>query len=154
MRHAVRLTRRQDGGFRLEGVAAAPIEGLPVGGGFAVAGETAWRLAWSAAECGWILIEEQGGREAGRTTCSAPGRTLAPSSLLLADGRLFRIAFTGASEPRFELSRWDVSGAYASGRASAGAWTIERTCAGESLATGPELWILACAEIGRLDGWW
>lgn len=154
MRHAVRLTRRQDGGFRLEGVATATIEVLPRGDGFAVAGETAWRLAWSAAENGWILIEERGGREAGRTTRSASGRSLAPSSLLLADGRLFRLGWEGASEPRVELGRWDVAGAYASGRAESGGWTIERTCAGESLEAGPELWILACAEIGRLDGWW
>lgn len=154
MRHAVRLTRRQDGGFRLEGVAAATIEGSPRDDGFAVAGGTAWRLAWSAAENGWILIEEVGGREAGRTTRSAAGRTLGSSSLLLADGRLFRLAWTGATEPRVELGRWDVEGPYARGRAESAGWTIERTCAGESLEAGPELWILACAEIGRLDGWW
>jgi hypothetical protein len=154
MRHAVRLTRRQDGGFRLEGVAHAAIEGLPRDEGFAVAGDAAWRLAWSAAENGWILSDETSGREAGRTTRSAAGRTLAPSSLLLADGRLFRLAWTGASEPRVELGRWDVDGPYASGRPESGGWTIERTCAGESLEAGSELWILACAEIGRLDGWW
>jgi hypothetical protein len=154
MRHAVRLTRRQDGGFRLEGVAAAAIEGVPRDGGFAVAGETGWSLGWSAAERGWILIETTGGREAGRTTASDTGRTLAPSSVLLADGRLFRLGLAGASDPRVELSRWEVPGAYAVGRPESGSWTLEKTIAGESLPAGPELWILACAEIGRLDGWW
>jgi hypothetical protein len=154
MRHAVRLTRRQDGGFRLEGAAAAPIEVVPRGEGFAVEGQSAWRLAWNAAERGWILIGGSGGPEAGRTTSSAADRSLAPSSVLLADGRLFRLAWVGASDPRVEISGWDVPGAYATGSARSGGWTLERTTAGESLAVGPELWILACAEIGRLDGWW
>ena len=154
MRPAVRLTKRDDGGFRLEGVAAAAIEGLPRDDGFVVGNGPMWHLSWNAAERGWLLVDRDGSAEAGRTTSSSADRTIASSSVLLADGRLFRLAFSGASSPRVTLGRFDVSGAYAEGGASAGGWTIERTPAGELLPAGPEIWILACAEIGRLDGWW
>ena len=154
MRPALRLTKRHDGGFRLEGAAAAAIEGVPHDGGFVVGDEPGWRLSWNAAERGWVLIDRDAAAESGRTTASVSDRTLGPSSVLLADGRLFRLAFTGASSPRVELGRFDLPGAYAQGNASSGGWTIERTPAGESLPAGAGLWILVCAEIGRLDGWW
>jgi hypothetical protein len=75
-------------------------------------------------------------------------------SVLLADGRLFRLAMVGASDPRVEIGRWDVPGAYLVACATSGAWDFERTASGEALDAGPELWILACAEIGRLDRWY
>jgi len=157
MRPAVRLTKRPDGGFRIEGVAATPIDGVPDGDGFSLVGEGGpWRLAWSVAERGWILNTREGDRaiEAGRTTAFGHEPVLAPVSVLLADGRLFRLAMIGASDPRVELGRWDVPGAYLVAHATAGAWELERTASGEALEAGPELWILACAEIGRLDGWY
>jgi hypothetical protein len=157
MHPAVRLTKRPDGGFRIEGVAETPIDGVPDGDGFALAvGGSTWRLAWSAAERGWILSRLDGDRtsEVGRTTAFGLEPLLAPISVLLADGRLFRLAMVGASDPRVELGRWDVPGAYLVGRAEAGAWDLERTASGRALEAGPELWILACAELGRLDGWY
>jgi len=156
MRPAVRLTRRPDGGFRIDGVASAPIDGVPDDDGFVVTGGGAWSLAWSRRERGWILNPSEGGqaREAGRTTAMGDEPVLAPVSVLLADGRLFRLAMIGASDPRVELGRWDVPGAYLVGRPAAGAWEFERTASGSALNAPPELWILACVEIGRLDGWY
>jgi len=155
MRPAVRLTRRPGDGFRIEGLAAVPIDGVPDDTGFVLAGSGPWRLTWSATERGWLLNDLAGGSavEVGRTTSIGLEPVLAPASVLLADGRLFRLAMIGASDPRVELGRWDVPGAYLVGRPTSGAWEFERTAAGEALFAPPELWILACVEIGRLDGW-
>jgi hypothetical protein len=156
MRPAVRLTRRPDGGFRMEGVASTPIDGVPDAAGFVVTGAGSWRLTWSDAERGWLLtsIDTDPAVEVGRTTSFGLEPVLSPSSVLLADGRLFRLAAIGASDLRIELGRWDVPGAYVVGRAAAGRWELERTVAGTALTAPPELWILACVEIGRLDGWY
>ncbi|HZN56136.1 MAG TPA: hypothetical protein VFB67_12530 [Candidatus Polarisedimenticolaceae bacterium] len=153
MRPAVRLTRQDRGGFRLDGVERAPIEASRDGDAFTIGGAAPFRVAWSDAERGWILsvIGESG--EAGRTTASERD-ALAPTSLLLADGRLFRLAAVGASAPVVELGRWDGPGAYVVARPVNGTWELTRTPAGEALEVGPELWILAAAEIGRMDGWW
>jgi hypothetical protein len=153
MRPAVRLTRRQDGGFRLDGVADDAIEVAPREAGFAVDAFDSGRVYWSAAEHGWVLVAGDDARELGRTTALETERVSSPSSLLLSDGRLFRLAVAGASQPRIELGRWDVPGAYAIGRAESAGWVLERTPAGRLLEAGPELWILMAAEIGRLDGW-
>ena len=106
-------------------------------------------------ERGWVLTSVAGDPviEVGRTTSFDSQPVLAPASVLLADGRLFRLAMMGASDPRVELGRWDVPGAYVVGRPVPGAWEWERTAAGAALVAPPELWILACAELLRLDGW-
>ena len=154
MRPAVRLTRRPSGGFRLEGVDTTPIDAVRDGNDFAISGAAPRRMEWSEAEHGWILRSPgEAGVEAGRTT-RGDRDSLAPSTVLLADGRLFRLAATGASAPRVELSRWDGPGAYIVAQAVDGGWDLTRTAAGEALEAGPELWILASAELGRLDGWW
>jgi hypothetical protein len=155
MHPAVRLTRRPGGGFRVEGAAAAPIDGVPGAAGFVVTGAGSWGLAWSAEEHGWILNALETGleREVGRTATIGDEPFISPVSVLLADGRLFRLAMIGASDPRIELGRWDVPGAYLVGRAVAGEWELEKTPAGTALEAPPELWILTCVAIGRLDGW-
>jgi hypothetical protein len=99
-------------------------------------------------------VENDPAVEVGRTASHDVAPVLSPSSVLLADGRLFRLAMIGASEPRIELGRWDVPGAYIVGRVEAGDWKLELTAAGTALTPPPELWILACVEIGRLDGWY
>ncbi len=156
MRTAVRLARRPDGGFRVEGVAATPIDGVPGAEGFVLTGPGSWGLAWNAAERGWILTSNSAGSglELGRTTTENLEPVLAPVSVLLADGRLFRLAMFCASDPRIEVGRWDLSGAYLVGRAIAGTWELELTAAGTALEAPIELWILTCVEIGRLDGWY
>jgi hypothetical protein len=156
MRPAVRLTRRPGGGFRLEGADLAPIEGVPDGAGFSISGGAPSRLDWSDAERGWLLTDLAAppAAELGRTTAETLEPVLVPSSVLLADGRLFRLAMVGASDPRIELGRWDVPGAYAVGHATDGAWELERTAAGTALDAPAALWVLTCVEIGRLDGWY
>jgi hypothetical protein len=156
MRPAVRLAKRSDGGFRIEGVAQAPIDGVPAAAGFVLEGGASFGLEWNAAERGWILSSLAAGsrRELGRTTSWGHEAVVAPASVLLADGRLFRLAMIGASDPRIELGRWDLPGAYLVGRATRGAWELELTVSGTALAAPPELWILACVDIGRLDGWY
>ncbi len=156
MRPAVRLTRRPGGGFRILGVAATPIDGVPDAAGFVVTGAGPWGLVWNADERGWILnsLGEGFGRELGRTTAGGHEPMIAPVSVLLADGRLFRLAMIGASDPRFELGRWDLPGAYLVGRPMEGAWVLEKTEAGMALEAPTELLILTCVEIGRLDGWY
>jgi hypothetical protein len=154
MRPAVRLTRRQDGGFRLDAVAAAAIEAVPRREGFDFEAFERGRMTWDAAEPGWVLMAGDSEHELGRTTPLESTGATSPSSVLLADGRLFRLALTGASDVRFEIGRFDVPGAYAVGRSHDAGWNLERTAAGELLTVGPELWVLAAAEIGRLDGWW
>ena len=156
MRPAVRLTRRPDGGFRMEGVAEAPIDGIPDGAGFVVTGAGSWRLTRIETERGWLLHRLVGGlaEEAGQTTASASSPVAAPVSILLEDGRLFRLAAVGLSDPCVELGRWDVPGAYVVGRPVPGAWELERTASGTALEAPPELWILTCVELGRLDGWY
>jgi len=155
MRPVVRLTRRPGGGFQLDGVAATPVAGVPDASGFVLTGAGSRRLTWSPAERGWILTTQGAGpvEELGRTSAAEAEPVLAPSSVLLADGRLFRLTWAGASEPRVVLGRWDVPGAYVVGRPVAGGWELTRTAAGESLPDPIELWILASVEIGRLDGW-
>jgi hypothetical protein len=140
----------------MEGVGASPIDGVPTASGFVLAGAGSWRLTWSETERGWLLtsVADDSAGEVGRTTSGGLEPVLSPSGVLLADGRLFRLAMTGASDPRVELGRWDVPGAYIVGRATAGGWDLERTVAGTALDAGPELWILTCVEIGRLDGWY
>lgn len=155
MRPALRLTRRPGGGFRLDGVAAAPIEGIPGEAGWVFTGAGPWRMVWDAGERGWLLTSLSGDQdEVGRTTAQNAEGWLAPSSILLADGRLFRLAMTTASEARVELGRWDVPGAYVIGRAASGGWDLGLTPAGSALAPPLELWILTGVELGRLDGWY
>ena len=156
MRPPVRLTRRTGGGFRIEGVTVAPVDGVPSASGFVLTGAGPLALEWNAIERGWILNAVQGDsrRELGRTTHLGLDSVVAPVSVLLADGRLFRLAVVGVSDPRIELGRWDLPGAYLVGRATKGTWELERTVAGTVLDAPPELWILTCVDIGRLDGWY
>jgi hypothetical protein len=156
MRPAVRLTRRAGGGFRLEGVALAPVDAVPDAGGFVVTGGAGpWRLSWSDDERGWLLCSMTGGSaiEVGRTSALGVDSVLAPSSVLLADGRLFRLAWYGASSPRVELGRWDLPGAYLVGSVQADGWELTQTVAGTVQDAPVELLILVSVEIGRLDGW-
>ena len=154
MRPAVRLIRRPDGGFRIQGVSETPIDAVPDRGGFLVTGSEACRLSWSDSERGWLLNHVSGSKdELGRTTSTGCEPVVSPTSVLLADGRLFRLAMIGASEPHFALGRWDVPGAYGEAWPANGSWELTLTAAGEALSAPETLWILTCVAIARLDGW-
>ena len=91
-----------------------------------------------------VLSEPSGERELGRV--SKDGR-----SIVLSDGRLFRVSVRGARVPRIEVARWDVPGPYLVARVSGDGWAIERTPAGEALAACEALELLTTAAIEALE---
>ena len=92
-----------------------------------------------------LASEPTGERELGRV--SADG-----TSILLADGRLFRVAVRGLSPPRIEVARWDVPGPYVVARTGETGWKLERTPAGEALEGCETLERLLEAAIEALEG--
>src|SRR5262249_10895010 len=155
-RTAVRLTRRSGGGFRLERARGGPIEGAPEGPGLSVrGGERTWSVRLRREEGrspSWAEIDDGSGNGATVVTWQAddPG---APSSVLLADGRLFRIALGEIDPPKLAVGRWDLSGAYLEATVEDGAWRLETTAAGNGLLSLDEIVIATCFEIGRRGGW-
>jgi len=91
-----------------------------------------------------VLSEPSGERELGRV--SGDG-----SSIVLADGRLFRVSVRGVSAPRIEVARWDVPGPYLIARPGASGWTIERTPAGRELEGCETVELLTTAAIEALE---
>jgi hypothetical protein len=151
----VRLTRRDAGGFRLEGAAEAPIEGVPEPGGMAVrkgAATTRIAVAFAGGGATWPADAAVDGPPVVLTWGSdgAGG----PASLLLPDGQLFRITVVGLTEPSVEVARWDVPGPYLVGRRDAAGWSLDWTAAGGAIASAEEIALAASYEIGRRDGWW
>jgi hypothetical protein len=99
---------------------------------------------------GFILRDGSGGESAelGRTTRSAgPGEGVSPASLLLGDGRLFRIVLRDPMKARFELVGWEADGAYLVARGGDDGWRITRTPAGSEMKAGSETLLLFGAEI-------
>lgn len=152
----MRLTRRPGGGFRLEGPEWGPTEGAPDEAGYSVRGvERAWSVRLRREEgCppAWAEIDDGSGNGATVVTWQAddPG---APASVLLADGRLFRIALAEIDPPKLAVGRWDLTGAYLHASADEGAWRIETTVAGNGLPSLDEIVVATCFEIGRRAGW-
>jgi hypothetical protein len=136
------------------------------------ADEAGWRLAMTRdggalvlerdGAASWVLEEHRLGaggfvlrsrelpdvREFGQTTRSEPTESgVSIVSLLLADGRLFRIVARGFPDPRFELLGWEVDGAYLIASRDGEAWRVHRTPAGEELEAGTVILVLFGAEI-------
>ena len=103
----------------------------------------------------WAEIDDGSGDVAAVVTWEAgeAGDAGAPASLLLADGRLFRIALAALDPPAFHVGRYDLTGAYLSASSERGGWRIEPTVAGEGIASLHEIVIATCYEIGRRSGW-
>ena len=91
-----------------------------------------------------VVSEPTGERELGRV--SADG-----TSILFADGRLFRVEVRGLSSPRVEVARWDVPGPYVIARPENAGWKLERTPAGEALEGCDALEQLLRAAIESLE---
>jgi hypothetical protein len=87
-----------------------------------------------------VVSEPSGERELGRVSKDG-------SSIVLSDGRLFRVSVRGVRAPRIEVARWDVPGPYLVARPHGDAWAIERTPAGERLAACDTLELLTTAAI-------
>ena len=90
-----------------------------------------------------------GDRELGRTSRLC-GSGAVPTTVLLEDGRLFRIEVRGLSPARVELSSDETPGAYLVARPVGRGFEIETTVAGRALVAGPALLLLFGAEIARL----
>ena len=91
-----------------------------------------------------LVSEPSGEREVGRV--SADG-----TSILLADGRLFRVVVRGLSAPRVEVARWDVPGPYVVATPGSAGWKLERTAAGQALEGCDALESLLGAAIESLE---
>jgi hypothetical protein len=152
----VRLTHRAGGGFRLDGAPGGPVEGAPEAGAFVVhGGGHTWSVRTKHEDgrrAGWAEIDDGSGNGAAIVTWEA-GDAGAPASLLLADGRLFRMALAELEPPKFHIGRWDISGAYLSASSEGGSWRIETTVAGEGIASLHEIVIATCYDIARRGGW-
>lgn len=152
----MRLTRRAGGGFRLDGTPEGPIEGVPEADEFVVrGGGRTWNVRQrheDGRKASCAEIDDGSGVGAAVVTWEA-GDAGAPASLLLADGRLFRMALAELDPPKFHVGRWDLSGAYLSASSEGGTWRIETTVAGEGIASLHEIVIATCYDIGRRGGW-
>lgn len=148
------LERLEPRGFRIEGK-GREVTVAPSGADLVVrrVGEEDLRLVRQVGEAGagfaLMAPDASGTRELGRTS-RMPGAegAAAGASILLDDGRLFRIV------PRWhertaciELRGWEECGAYWTCRPSRGGLRIEPTVAGRCLPFVDSLLILFAAEI-------
>lgn len=147
------LHRTPDGAFGFEDEAGWRLVVKRAGGRLVLEREGA--ASWVLEEHGWgaggfVLRSSElpDAHEFGQTTRSEPSRDGASVvSLLLADGRLFRIVVRGVPDPRFELLGWEVDGAYLIASPAGSSWRISRTPAGLELVAGTEILVLFGAEI-------
>jgi hypothetical protein len=146
----MKLATTREGGFRIDpDGGTAPLAASPAGEGWEVLEQPEgrrWSLLRDRSYPGGFVLRDAGGGESGRTTREA-GEDGPPSNLLAPDGRLFEIRRRGAREARFELSGWEVPGAYLVARSGEDGWEIARTDAGCALEVAPEVLILFAAEI-------
>ena len=147
------VLREADGSFRLVGGRDRTIAATASGDGYAVAG--------TGAGTGWFLREESGREGSGfvlRDAATAEAGEIARSSrlagtegaasILLADGRLFRIVPRATREgSRVELAGWEAPGAYLVARPARSGWRVEAGPAGRSLDAGAGLAVIFAAEV-------
>jgi hypothetical protein len=146
----MKLARTPDGGFRIDpGGGAAALVAVVTGDGWEVRQDPSgnrWSLLRDRSFPGGFVLRDRAGGEPGRTTRETDDDAV-PVSLLAPDGRLYRVRRRAAGGARFELSGWEVRGAYLVARVEADGVAIERTDAGEELAVLPEILILFAAEV-------
>jgi hypothetical protein len=138
-----------EGGFRLDGDDGHAVEARPEAGGWLVtraAGADEWFLR--ELSTGFTLEERRTADTLGEisrleTAASAPGLV----SLLLGDGRLFRIGPRVGDPPGYDLAGWEVPGAYWTARLEAGCWTFSPTPAGTMLPDDDALVVLFAAQL-------
>jgi len=146
----MRLATTREGGFRIDtGGGDAPLVADPEGEGWEVRqgpDGPRWKLTRDGSYPGGFLLRGSQGGGPARTTreaaCEGP-----PSNLLAPDGRLFRVVRRGAAVTRFELTGWEVPGAYLVAHPDESGFEIARTDAGRELDLAAEILILFAAEI-------
>ena len=146
-------TRAAEGGFDAVPEGGEAITVRPDGEG--------WRVVFPGAEAGWtlrrgteagerfLLLEADGQTESGRTAAlDAPGIDAgAERSVLLGDGRLYRLMLRGPVDSRYELLGWETPGAYLTARISDRGWTMTPEPACSGLREIRSLAILLAAEL-------
>ena len=146
----MRLATTREGGFRIEpGGGAAALAVSAAGDGWEVSqgpSGARWLLERDRSYPGGFVLSDRRGGASSRTTREADGDG-APSNLLAPDGRLFLIRRRGADAARFELSGWEVPGAYLVARPEGDGFDISLTDAGLKLDVAAEVLILFAAEI-------
>jgi hypothetical protein len=146
------LAPRLDGSFRWTD-GDRTVDVVRTSGGFRIDAEagTNWTIEDRRGDDGGFVLWESGSgarRELGRTS-RPPGFEAAPT-LLLEDGRLFRIRIGTLAPPRVDLLGDEAVGAYLEATFDGTDWEIVTTPAGELLAPSPALEWLFGAEIARL----
>ena len=143
-----RLINVETGGFRLECSRGATIQVTPQRDALTVSGGTVVH--------GWCIRDEDEGFRLERDDGKVAGQSLrarvaegldAAVSLLLDDGRLFRIVLRGPRDARYELTGWETPGAYFEARPADDGWTIAATVAGTAMEDVEPLILLFAAEI-------
>lgn len=147
------LERLADGGFRLLDPRGGVLTARPAAEGLRLPFGLLRRRT-GAPGGGYLLEEEDGGAERGRSMRAAQGpRTVDGGTILLADGRLFALrSAIEEGRPGFELCGWEVSGAYVRAEAAPGGWALSLTPAGTALPDAETLVLLFAAELWDADG--
>jgi hypothetical protein len=145
-----------DGGFEIRS-GSRVLDLRPRGEGWEVRGTGALK-GWTLARGGEIgvgfrLLDADGSTEAGRTAWldRAEAGAAVECTVLLGDGRMFRIVPRGPADPRYEVLGWETPGAYLTARIADGVWLIlpEPACSG--LREIRPLVILLAAELLDTD---
>jgi hypothetical protein len=130
----------------------------PVPGGLALSspeGSAGPSLSRVDVPGGFLLQDgfDIGSREAGRSMRPEP-RAGTPDgvTVLLADGRLFRIRSRTGVHVSFELTGWETPGAYWHATRSGSGWDVIRTPAGRDLPAASDVLVLFVAELIGLEG--
>lgn len=151
----LRVSGTADGGYVVEGVAGGALRARPNGAGFVLEAGGKFEATLDAAPAeapGWIL---RGGRtgdeELGRTTRPDPaGEAAEGTTLLLADGRCFRLAVRWVPDAVVDLVGLEAPGEYLRARRADGGWRATWSVAGSFLRGDRALEALFTAEIARL----
>lgn len=141
-----RLARIAGGGFEFRGPGAAKRRFNAGPGGWAESGGDGWAIEHT--ERGGLRLLRDDGSEAARSM-SLEGGVPEPNLyyLLWDDGRLFRIRLRATGRGGFELSGWEVVGAYLIATPESDGWRIVQTPASSGLAEVDALSILFAAQI-------
>jgi hypothetical protein len=141
-----------EGGFRLGRDDGHTVEARPDTGGWIVSStsrDDEWFLREiSSPYRGYTLEERRTADALGQisrleTAAGTPGLV----SVVLGDGRLFTISPRVGDPPGYDLSGWEVSGAYWSARLEGGRWSLSPTPAGTMLPDAETLVVLFAAEL-------
>jgi hypothetical protein len=152
--HPSQLARRgPQGGFVIEVDGQEQMRVRSTAEGFSVehtGGEPDWSLRFVD---GGFVLADPAGRELARSSAVVGSRHQgSPRFLLLDDGRLFRLALGRPRDGSFELSSWEVPGAYLQVLPRPEGWELVPAPACAGLGDLRALTVLAAAELFDDEG--